>query len=76
VVEWYPSEQLLNNLLVGAPKGQVEDLIVLLDSFLDHGTLLGVDDKTLAMCEQWEPFCFSLMHLYQDVACKEVHDQP
>lgn len=33
---------------------------------------MGSDDKTIEICENWEEFCFDLMHAYQDVAHVEV----
>ena len=72
--EWYPTKELIRNLLADASDGIVEELIGRVDVFLDHGTLMGVDEKTIEVCEKWEQFCFDMMHAYQDVARREVND--
>ncbi len=70
--EWYPVEELIRNLLADAHGDTVEGLVERVGLFLDHGTLMGVDDKTIEVCEKWEKFCFDMMHAYQDVARREV----
>ncbi len=72
VIGWYPADEFVGNLLFGAPSEQVNDLAQRLKTFLDHGTLLGIDDETIEMCEDWEQFCFDFMHAYQDIAHAEV----
>jgi len=71
-VSWYSADEFIGNLLIGASTEQVSDLSTRLKVFLDHGTLLGTDDKTIEMCENWEQYCFDLMHAYQDVSHAEV----
>lgn len=70
--KWYPMDEFIRNLLTGAPDHVIVSLIQRLNQFIDHGTLLGTDDKTIEMCEKWEQYCFDLTHAYQDVAHQEV----
>ncbi len=72
--EWYPVGELIRNLLADGHGDTVEGLIERVGLFLDHGTLMGVDEKTIEVCEKWERFFFDMMHAYQDVARREVND--
>ena len=70
--KWYPTPEFVANLLTGAPQETIMEMTRRLDEFMEHGTLMGNDDKTIEICEKWEAFCFDFMHVYQDVACEEV----
>ena len=70
--KWYAHDKFVANLLVGAPREKIMELTRRLDEFMQHGTLMGSDDKTIEICEKWEGFCFDFTHVYQDVACAEV----
>ncbi|BFM17449.1 hypothetical protein R50073_36320 [Maricurvus nonylphenolicus] len=70
--DWYPVAEFVGNLLQGAPQDTVSEMTTRLEALLDHGTLMGTDEKTLQVCEQWEAFCFDFTHAYQDQARVEV----
>ncbi len=70
--QWYPLTEFVANLLVGASQATIDEMATRLSDLLSHGTLIGTDDKTMEVCEQWEVFCFDFTHAYQDVACEEV----
>lgn len=70
--KWYATPEFVANLLTGAPEPIVMEMTRRLDEFMEHGTLMGTDAKTIEICEKWESFCFDFMHVYQDVACEQV----
>ncbi len=41
---------------------------------LGCGTLMGVDEKTIEVCDKWEQFCFDMMHTLAESCAKEGPD--
>ena len=43
-----------------------------MDELVAYPNLLELNDRTIAVCAQWDDFCHRLYHAYQDRALAEV----
>lgn len=69
---WYSPEDFLRDILATADNDLIASLLAQLTTLLAHGTLLTLDQETMAICERWDNFCDELFHCYQDLALQEV----
>ncbi len=72
VQDWYEPAEFFSDLLIGADPKLVTELAEKGEVILGHPDLFGQDDKTLEICRDWDKFCHSLFHAYQDVALMQV----
>lgn len=72
VAGWYPPADFVANILKGADETVIREFSGELASIIAHPNLFGADAATLRVCEQWDKFCQSFYHAYQDLALSEV----
>lgn len=70
---WYKPAEFIASLLKGAPPEILNPLTEEFIELIAYPTLLKKDDKTIAVCEQWDQFCHKLYHCYQSLALTEVN---
>lgn len=69
---WCPPSRFVANILAGADKVLVSALGKEMDELVAYPNLLELNDRTIAVCAQWDDFCHRLYHAYQDRALAEV----
>jgi alkylation response protein AidB-like acyl-CoA dehydrogenase len=69
---WYRPSAFVADILKGADTRVTADLGKEMDDLISYPNLLQMDDRTMAVCEQWDEFCHRLYHAYQDRALAEV----
>jgi alkylation response protein AidB-like acyl-CoA dehydrogenase len=72
VKDWYPADDFCRDLLAGANTDIIEEYSAEFNRIMSHDTLLRNDEKTLAICKDWEVFSTRLFNAYQDQSLKEV----
>ena len=73
VRDWYPLENFCRDLLKGADSDLIEDYVSEFTRILSHDSLLRNDQKTLAICRDWEDFSTKLFIAYQEQALSELN---
>ncbi|MFX0006043.1 MAG: acyl-CoA dehydrogenase family protein [Promethearchaeota archaeon] len=72
VKDWYPADEFCRDLLDGANSDIIDEYSVEFNRIMSHDNLLRNDEKTLAVCKDWEYFSTKLFNAYQDQALKEL----
>jgi alkylation response protein AidB-like acyl-CoA dehydrogenase len=72
VTDWYPANEFCRDLLAGADSDIIEEYSVEFNRIMSHDSLLRNDEKTLAICKDWENFSTRLFNAYQDQSLKEL----
>ncbi|MFX0081953.1 MAG: acyl-CoA dehydrogenase family protein [Candidatus Hodarchaeota archaeon] len=73
VKEWYPLEDFCRDLLKGTDSDNMEKYISEFTRIMSHESLLTNDQKTLAICRDWEGFSNKLFIAYQEQALRELN---
>jgi alkylation response protein AidB-like acyl-CoA dehydrogenase len=69
---WYKPPAFVAGILNGADAGIISELGKEMNELVAYPDLLKMDEKTIAVCGQWDNFCHRLFHAYQDQALAEV----
>ncbi len=69
---WYKPSAFVADILKDADTGIIANLGKEMDELVAYPNLLQTDDRTMAVCDQWDDFCHRLYHAYQDQALAEV----
>ncbi len=69
---WYKPSAFVADILKGGDKRISTNLGKEMDELISYPNLLQMDDRTIAICGQWDDFCHRLYHAYQDQALAEV----
>lgn len=72
VKDWYPADDFCRDLLTGSNSDIIDKYSSEFDRIMSHDSLLRNDEKTLAICKDWENFSTKLFNAYQDQALKEL----
>ncbi|MFW9820430.1 MAG: acyl-CoA dehydrogenase family protein [Candidatus Thorarchaeota archaeon] len=72
VKDWYPADDFCRDLLTGANSDIIHEYSTEFNRILSHDSLLRNDEKTLAICKDWEIFSTRLFNAYQDQSLKEL----
>ena len=72
VKDWYPADDFCRDLLEGANSDIIEEYSSEFNRIMSHDSLLRNDEKTLAICQDWEEFSNKLFIAYQEQALKEL----
>ena len=75
VKDWYPAEQFCSDLLKGADSDLIEEYSSEFLRLMSHDSLLRNDEKTLAICRDWEEFSNKIFIAYQEQAFQELNYQ-
>lgn len=73
VKDWYPADEFCRDLLTGSNSDIINKYSAEFDRIMSHDSLLRNDEKTLAICKDWEDFSAKLFNTYQDQALKELN---
>ncbi len=73
VKDWYPAEDFCRDLLKGANSDLIEEYSLEFNRIMSHDSLLRNDEKTLAICRDWEEFSAKLLIAYQEQALREIN---
>jgi alkylation response protein AidB-like acyl-CoA dehydrogenase len=76
VKNWYSPDDFVKDLLVGADKEKTDTLANEFLRIMSHDSLLRNDEKTLAICRDWQIVSNKLMQAYQEQALAEVQYKP
>ncbi|MEN6472753.1 MAG: acyl-CoA dehydrogenase family protein [Syntrophaceae bacterium] len=68
---WYAPAQFVADILTSADPATIAELAQEMEALIG-AELLTPDLKALQTCEQWDRFCHTLFHAYQDQAVAEV----
>ena len=74
IQDWYEPTEFISDLLSGADPKRITELAEQGAAIVCHPDLFGQDDKTLEVCRDWDKFCHSLFHSYQDAALMQVEN--
>ncbi|MFX0021109.1 MAG: acyl-CoA dehydrogenase family protein [Candidatus Hermodarchaeota archaeon] len=72
IKDWYPAEEFCRDLLSGANSDIIDEYSAEFKRIMSHDSLLRNDEKTLAICKDWEVFSNKLFIAYQEQALKEL----
>jgi alkylation response protein AidB-like acyl-CoA dehydrogenase len=72
VKDWYPANDFCRDLLTGANSDIIDEYSAEFKRLMSHDSLLRNDEKTLAICKDWEDFSTKLFIAYQEQALKEL----
>ena len=72
VKDWYPADDFCKDLLNGADSDLIEKYVSEFTRIISHDSLLINDQKTLAICRDWEEFSSRLFIAYQKQALREL----
>ncbi len=72
VKNWYPADEFCRDLLEGANSDIIEQYVSEFSKIMSHDSLLRNDDKTLAICKDWEEFSNRLFIAYQEQSLNEI----
>jgi alkylation response protein AidB-like acyl-CoA dehydrogenase len=72
VKDWYPANEFCRDLLAGANSDIIDEYSLEFNRIMSHDSLLRNDEKTLAICKDWEDFSTRLFNAYQDQSLKEL----
>ncbi|MFW9969985.1 MAG: acyl-CoA dehydrogenase family protein [Candidatus Odinarchaeota archaeon] len=72
VREWYSADDFCRDLLEGVNSDIVDEYSSDFNRIMSHDSLLRNDEKTLAICRDWEDFSNKLFTEYQNQALKEL----
>ncbi len=75
VKDWYPADQFCSDLLKGADSDLIEEYSSEFLRLMSHDSLLRNDEKTLAICRDWEEFSNKIFIAYQEQAFQELNYQ-
>ncbi|NVM53303.1 MAG: acyl-CoA dehydrogenase family protein [Candidatus Helarchaeota archaeon] len=75
VADWYPADEFVRDIFVGADADIVEPLAAEFLRIMSYESLLKNDEKTLAICRDWEQFSNDLFKAYQEQALAELNYQ-
>lgn len=70
--EWYSPAEFVKDVLSGAEAGLAEKFSEEITRIVSHPNLFMNDEKTIEVCRDWDSFCHSFYHSYQDCALAEV----
>jgi len=73
VNDWYPADDFCRDLLKGADSDLIEKYVSEFTRIISHDSLLRNDQKTLAICRDWEEFSNRLFIAYQEQALRELN---
>ncbi len=73
VKDWYPADDFCRDLLKGADSDLIEKYVSEFTRIISHDSLLRNDQKTLAICRDWEEFSNRLFIAYQEQALRELN---
>lgn len=73
---WYPPEEFVASVLTGAPEETIKYYSANLRKFLEHPSLMKLDEDSLKVAGEWEEFCDSFLRTYQEIALEEVGKAP
>ncbi|MFX1315495.1 MAG: acyl-CoA dehydrogenase family protein [Promethearchaeota archaeon] len=78
VVDWYSSEDFINDLLKGADKDVIKALATEFHRVMSYDSLLRNDKQTLSICRDWEELSEKIFIAYQEQALNELNfdDKP
>jgi alkylation response protein AidB-like acyl-CoA dehydrogenase len=71
---WYKPSAFVADILKGADAGTISELGKEMSELVAYPDLLKMDDRTIAVCGQWDDFCHRLFHAYQDQSLAEIED--
>jgi len=71
-IKWYPIERFVRDCLGDISEAKIQAYTKEMADLLNHGTLIGTDEKTIEVANRWYRFIIDLYHDYQDGALKEV----
>jgi len=74
VWDWYSPSEFIKNILSGTDVKLMDELALEMDELISYNDILTMNEKTIAICEQWDSFCHRLFHAYQDQALEEVEN--
>jgi alkylation response protein AidB-like acyl-CoA dehydrogenase len=75
VADWYPLDEFVRDILMGADEDLVEPLAAEFQRIISHDSLLKSDEKTLAICQDWDKFSLELFRAFQMQALAELNYQ-
>ncbi len=75
VKDWYHADQFCSDLLKGADSDLIEEYSSEFLRLMSHDSLLRNDEKTLAICRDWEEFSNKIFIAYQEQAFQELNYQ-
>ncbi|BFM16892.1 hypothetical protein R50073_30750 [Maricurvus nonylphenolicus] len=75
VKAWYPADQFVKDILIGASDSIIEPLATRFQAVIDHPHLMMNDQQTREICREWELLSADLVHAYQDQALAELNYQ-
>ncbi|MFW9894605.1 MAG: acyl-CoA dehydrogenase family protein [Candidatus Thorarchaeota archaeon] len=73
VSKWYPADEFIRDILDGVEDVIVEPLANSFNRIISHESLLTNDEKTLAICREWEELSTKIFNLYQEQALAELN---
>ncbi|MFZ5563209.1 MAG: acyl-CoA dehydrogenase family protein, partial [Thermodesulfobacteriota bacterium] len=74
VRNWYPPNEFAGRILKGADESLIRGFAKELEEILETPHLFDMDEKTIAVCGQWDDFCERFFHAYQDLALAEAEN--
>lgn len=69
---WYPTDELVRNLLRGSDQVKTEELVSEITNLLSFPNILAPTPEAITIAARWDRCCHELFHLYQEVALLEV----
>lgn len=73
VVEWYPPEEVVRDILAGADEHTLRELMRLTPERVNTDLLEAApSDESMDFAREWDRFCEQLFHAYQDAALRAV----
>ncbi len=75
VRDWYPADEFVRDILFPMDADIVEPLAAEFLRVMSHESLLKNDEKTLAICRDWEKLSNELFEAYQQQALAELNYQ-
>ncbi|KPA17391.1 isovaleryl-CoA dehydrogenase [Candidatus Magnetomorum sp. HK-1] len=68
VADWYSSDDFISHLLEGADHSIIKSFQKDMKRFMSFPHLFEMSPETIELCQEWDKFCQSLFHKYQDIA--------
>jgi hypothetical protein len=72
---WHKPSAFVAGVLKGADAGIISELGKEMDELIAYPDLLKMDERTIAVCGQWDDFCHRLFHAYQEHALAEIKER-